>query len=440
MGAAAGQGWTSPSLPYLKSNSSELPITDFEGTWIASILDLGSITGNILSPVCSNFIGRKYLLLNLTLIQIISWVMIVFANQVITLYIARFLIGLAGNAALNFSMMYVGEIAGANIRGKLLFLVKLSVGLGFLAVKTAGAFLPYHMMNITMLMLAFPFFFIFPFIPESPYYLLTKNRREEAVQAIKKLQGSNIPKLINSELDRVQSAVKESQECKRGAVMELFFNKGNRKCLYIVIVAMTTTYLSGRVTIAAFTQEIMSYSGFFLAPEKCTVIIGVTEVLMIVVGAHVIEILGRKTIFLFSSILAVISLGSMGLFFFMKFNLLVDVTPISWVPFVCLIFYGAAINLGISTASYVLLGEMFALNVKVTAISLTVIACDILVFTTKILFQWINTEIGIYANFWMYAIFASIGALVFFLITPETKGKSLEEIQNILHGKKECKF
>ena len=435
IGNGTVDSWTSPALPFLTSNNSAFPVTEIQGSWIASTSDLGSATGNLLTPIFSSFMGRKHSLLIFAIVEVISWAMIISANNVIMLYTARFISGVSCTLAISFTIMYVGEIAGKNIRGILLLIVRISTQLGGLFVKIVGAYLPYQMMNVAMISILIPFFITFAFVPESPYYLLIKNRKEEAKRTIIKLQGTNNPEIVNFELMRVQKTVRETKENEKWALWDLFSNRGNRRSLLIVVIVCWTKFLSGDTSIEAYTQEIFAYSDFSLAPEHAAILYAGVTVIMPLLVTEVIERAGRKKTFLFSGIFSALGLGIVGLFFFIKFYLKSDLTSMSWIPFAGLIFYNIASNLGISSLTYVITGEMFALNVKETAITCVTITNDLLAFLVKVVFQWMNNVAGIYSTFWMYAFFSIVGTILFYWIAPETKGKTLEEIQEGLHSR-----
>ena len=435
LGIAAGQGWTSPALPYLKSNYSELPITESEGTWISSIFDLGLLFGDIITPFISNFMGRKYFLLISTFSQIIPWIIVIYSQRVFMLYIARFIYGIATTIAFSFAVIYIAEISEKNLRGILSLILHITLSFGQLAVKIAGAYLSYKMMNVTMLCITLIPVIILPIIPESPYYLLIRNKKEEALKTLMKLRGTNV-EVANSEMLNMENAVRESQNNTKLAFSELFCSKGNRKSLYIVMTALFTSLLAGKISVIAYTQDIYSYSNFSLSPEKSAMVLGTIDVIIVLIGTQAIERFGRRVTYLCCGILTGLGSATVGLFFFLKLYSMVDITLITWMPFIGLIIYTVGMNFGIFSISYVLLGEMFSFKVKVTAIACLNISCDLIIFTSKVLFDSVNSFIGVYANFWMYTVFCFIGTIIFYIIAPETRGKTLEEIQDIIRPDK----
>lgn len=433
IGCGTSLSWTSPALPYLKTNNSKIPISEFEGSWIASTLDIGGVIGNLINPLFSPFMGRKYCLAISTLIQIISWLMIIFAYNVKILYASRFINGLANSIAINFAMMYIGEIAEKNIRGILLLILRISLQSGSLIVLIFGAYLPYNIMNLSVLLMPLLYIITFAFIPESPYYLLLHDKMKEAQNSLIQLNGTNNCEIIDNEIYRINSMVKNAKETKTLALWDLFYLKGNRKGFFLLILLHSTKTLSGRYAIAAYTQEIFSYSGFSLAPELSAILYTIVTLLMLLIVSQFIERIGRRKIVLYSSIFSSIGLIIVGLFFFIKFSLNFDVNSITWLPLFGLIFYNIASTLGVGSLTYVITGEIFSLYIKVTAITCSAIIADIMIFFVKLSFQWMNNIIGIYTTFWIYSICCFSGGIIFFIFSPETKGKTLEEIQDILH-------
>lgn len=433
VGCGTSLSWTSPALPFLKSNISKIPISEIEGSWIASILDLGGLVGNLMNPLMSPIMGRKYCLAISTLLQLMSWLIIIFANNVATLYASRFTNGLANSIAINFAMMYVGEIAEKNLRGILLLILRTSLQTGSLIVLIFGAYLPYELMNLALLLMPLLYIITFAFIPESPYYLLLHDRKEEAQNAVIQLKGTNNPEIIDSELRRIKLTTSKAKETKNCALWDLFLLRGNRKAFLVLILLHSTKTLSGRLAIAAYTQEIFSYSGFSLPDKYSAILYTTTTLIMLLIASQFIERAGRRKLVLFSAIFSGFGLLIVGSFFFIKFYLKNDIESITWLPLFGLIFYNIASTLGVGSLTYVITGEIFSLYVKVTAVTCSAIIVDLMIFLVKVSFQWMNNNIGIYTTFWIYSFCCFVGGITFFFFAPETKGKTLEEIQDILH-------
>lgn len=110
------------------------------------------------------------------------------------------------------------------------------------------------------------------------------------------------------------------------------------------------------------------------------------------------------------------------------------VKQISWLPVVALIIFISTYSVGWGPLPWAVMGEMFASNVKAKASGITVSVCWFLAFLMTKFASNMQEEFGFFATFWMFDAFCIASILFAVLILPETKGKSLQQIQNILNG------
>ena len=433
MGCGIADSWTSPALPFLQSSDSDFRVTVDESSWIASLFNAGAIIGYIIYPFFIDRLGRKYALLILFIPQLTSLVLIYVARSVVLLYIARFISGMGYCAGEIVGYIYIAEIADKKIRGSLILLEAISYSTGGLIVVTMGAFVSYNNMNLISLSVPLLFITIFPFLPESPYFCLKNNREEDAIKILSRLRGVKDLKALEPEINRMKEAIIEGEISKKFAMRKLFENKRHRKALLIVALVKASTAFSGYLAVSSYSQEILSYSGFSLAPEYGTIILTAATLIFIIPTAPLVDYVGRRWLTLSSAIICSLSLGVVGLFFFLKYYLEInDHRSISWMPLVALMVFKISIMAGIYSTSNVLASELFPVEVKSSAFALISIAREILLFLVNLGFEWSIHMFGIYSVFWFYALSCFLLSYLCFIIMPETKGKNLEEIQKML--------
>ena len=432
LGFGAAQYWTSPALPHLKSKNSKFPLTPDEASWVASLLSIGAVIGYLLHSQLVDRIGRKKTMLIFSIPQIISWILILLAKNVIYLYIARLLGGIGYGGGYVVQIIYVGEISSKNIRGMLLILAKTSFVTGALITVSAGAFLSYDTTNLILLSLPVFFLLTFSFMPESPYFYLKINQEQDALKSLSKLQGITDSKLLNMEIRRMKKDMIKDQISKKHSLRKLFGIKRHRKAFYIALTAILSVIFSGSFTVISFTQFIISFSGFTLAPEYTTIIITFVVLCSSVILAPLPDYFGRKKLILFYGIIGASSSGTVGLFYFFKYNLQVDVSLISWVPLVALTIYTVACTVGLYGMSVILTSELFPVEVKSSAVCILYVINDSLLFTLKLGFYRSLGIFGIYGIFWIFAFFNFLLPIINVSIMPETKGKTLEDIQKLM--------
>lgn len=212
----------------------------------------------------------------------------------------------------------------------------------------------------------------------------------------------------------------------------LFFRKNNRRALIIIISASLTEILSGHMAIVSFAQQIFEYSSTFLRAEYAALILSGLKIGASFFSTLVVEKFERRQIFLITGLLASLSQLSVGVFFFLKLYMKIDVSTLTWLPLVGVSAYEVVGSIGMSSLYYVYQGELFSNEIKGQGVTCTNISYEIITFLVKLNFQLVIDAVGIYTVFWVFSVCCAIGSCVTYWITPETKGKSRREIQILL--------
>lgn len=439
-------GWTSPSLPQLKGPESHLPITSNDASWIASFFLLGNLPGNVLAAFLVDWLGRKASLLLAGLPLSLGWLLIIFAWQPYVLYVSRFLSGLGQGLVYVVCPMYIGEIADKDIRGVLGTFIKLMVTFGELYAHAIGPFVSYGALGYSCLLLSALFFLSFVWMPESPYYLVMRNRRSEAERSLRWLQslqttGPHRQQLVDEQLDQMQKAViRELSD--RGRARELFFGsqhspaEGNRRGLLVCLGLQLVLQLSGLAAIESYTQEILEESGDSELAIPAPLAVILLSVLQLAAGlgaAVLVDRIGRRPLLVSSTLLAGIALGLCGIFYLLKLRLGLETRGYGSILVASVIGYELVIALGLNPLAYSMLGELFPTNVKGFAVSLVNLWASLLAFVVSKMHQVVTDSYGIDVSFGWFAATCFLGLGFIVLYVPETKGKSLLEIQEELN-------
>ena len=429
--------WASPSLPHLTSEDSDFPVTIDQSVWLLSTVIIFGAIGYGINSLIMNRIGRKYTILVGGLILLSSKILLALANSYTFLFMTKIIMSIGGSVIYSIVPIYIGEIVDEKIRGRFLIFLKICVNIGAFLMVTAGAFLRYNTMNLVMISLPLLGFVMFPLTLESPYYYLLKGRENEALETLLKLSGGKKIENIMTDIERVKTAIVEGQNSKRTSIRELFSDRGCRRALMIHITTQFTYCMSGYLAIQAYAQEILSNSGSSLAPEYSVMIMTGIQIFAGFPSSLIVDRWGRRPTFLLSGVLSSLSLAIVGLFFFLKFFLEVDVSSITWLPLVGLISFTFVCNMGLSTIPFVFLGELFSVKVKGVAILTGLITNIIFTFSVTMILPLVSNSVGFHTTFWIFAISCLLGSITVFCIAPETKGKTLEEVLEILSGNRQ---
>ncbi|VEN44661.1 unnamed protein product [Callosobruchus maculatus] len=425
-------GWPSPSLPQLIHENSSIAVTHDEGSWLAAMPCIGAASGSIIAAVIVDKIGRKTSMLLTSPLYFVTWIMVAYSPSVMLLYIARFLVGTSDGVAFTVFPMYLGEIANAKIRGMLGSSVQVSMFIGMLLINSIGSFLDITYTALISAGVPILHFVTFCFMPESPYYLVMKENLKEAEKSLKKLYRS---KDVTDELNEVIESVKEDK-ANDGKFWELFTIKSNRKAVFIVFGLRAFQQLSGTNVITFYAGTIFKEAGSDVPSSISTIVYFSVQLVVSIIASFLVDKLGRKPLLIWSIIGSGAALAMEGVYVYLDDYTDVDMSHLKCVPLVALIGYVTVFNIGMGTIPVLLLGEMFPTSVKAVALCLADIFFGVIVTIISKFFQFTKDSMGLHVPFFVFTASCVLGLLFIIIWVPETKGKTLEEIQHELKGGK----
>lgn len=431
-------GWTSPVMPKLsdvKLVDSPLKevITDTSesAAWIASIIALGALVAPFVAGPLADKIGRKWTLLGSTVFFVIAYILLMVASEVWVIYLARLVQGFGVGFVMTAQPMYVGEISTDSCRGALGSFMQLFIVGGILYVYAIGPYVSYMALQWACIVLPVIFAGTFFFMPESPYYYAQKGQKADAINALKYLRGQSAEGVAD-EMAEIQASVEEAQRNK-GSFVDIFRNKGNLKALIISAGLITFQQLSGINVVLFNSQSIFKDANTGLDPAIATILVGIVQVLSSGVTPLIVDRLGRKIILLVSAGVMSIGLVMLGAFFYIK-STGDDISTIGWLPVTSLIIYVIVYCIGFGPLPWAVLGEMFPGNVKSIASSIVASTCWVLGFIVTRWYPALNA-LGPHYAFWLFGGFCVVAFFFTFFVVMETKGLSLQQIQDKLNGK-----
>lgn len=431
---AAGMtlAWTSSAGDDGKNLESlyDIHISKDEFSWISSLVAIGSAVICIPIGILTDMIGRKYSMLLMVVPFTIGWLLIIFAKSVIMFYIGRFITGLSGGAFCVAAPIYTAEIAENEIRGTLGSYFQLFLTTGILLSYILGTFVNMRILSIISALVPLIFFVVFMFMPESPSYYLKKGNEKFARKNLIKLRG--IQYNIENELQNQKDALEETNK-NSVSFWILIKSKTTLKSFIIAYGLMFFQQLSGVNVVIFYTNSIFEKANTGLNPSYSTIIVGVMQILAVFVSTLIVDRAGRRILLLISIIFLCLTSCTLGIYFYLLKNE-VDVNSIKWLPLVSVCIFIIMFNMGFGPLPWMMMGEIFAPEVKSVAASSACLFNWILVFIVTKFFSDLSKTIDLDATFWLFAVICLIGTFFVYFIVPETKGKSLEEIQRELNN------
>ncbi|CAG9799510.1 unnamed protein product [Chironomus riparius] len=430
-------GYSAIFLPQLQSESSTIPITLEEGSWIASLAAFAMAPGCLLGGFIMQKYGRKFSHYFLCIPTIIGWFSIYFAKSIPLILLGRFLTGLATGLLGPPGTVYIGETSEPKNRGFLLATITLSMSFGILLCHIMGTF--FHWKTVALISATiFPciIFMILSYLPESPSWLLTQNRLKEAEEAFLWLRGTSpdaageLEGLIKKH--EITKKEEDASNIENNFLTKLKINMRKPefyKPLGIILLCFFIMQFSGVNSVAFYTVSLMKNVTGPGNEYFSMIIIDTVRVLSSFVACVLLKMCYRRTLLMISGTGTSICMIAVSIcMYYSKTNL--GNSNISWLSMIFLIGYICFISCGLFPLPWVLQGEMLQQVTRGFSSGLTSCFNFICFFIVVKTFVQLSAVMETFGVFMVYALIALIGTLVLYRILPETKNRTLQQIED----------
>ncbi|XP_056169691.1 sugar transporter ERD6-like 6 isoform X4 [Syzygium oleosum] len=391
-------GYSSPTEDDIIS---DLGLSLSQYSIFGSLVNVGAMIGAILSGHMAEYIGRKGSLMIAAVPNVIGWLAISFAKDSLFLYIGRLLGGFGVGVISYVVPVYIAEISPQNMRGTLGSVNQLSVTMGVLLAYLFGLFVSWRILailgSLPCLILILGLFFI----PESPRWLAKMNLRKEVEASLNVLRGFDTD--ISHEVNEIKVGV--------GLLM--------------------LRQLSGINGVLFYSTTIFENAGIS-SSDVATVGVGAIQVLATGAPTWLPDKAGRKLLLIVSSSAMTLSLLFVAIAFYMESSASEDSKLYSIMGILSVVGVVAlvvAFSVGMGPVPWVIVSEIFPANIKGLAGSMATLAnwstTWAITLTANLLLDW---SAG--GTFTIYAVVAACTVVFVILFVPETKGRTLEEIQS----------
>lgn len=406
--------------------------------WAMSAALVGCLVGALLSGAWSDRYGRRKMLVVASFLFALSAAGTGGTDSFLWFVVFRMVGGFGIGIASNVSPIYIAEVAPAEVRGRFVSLNQLTIVLGILLAQIANWLIAgcypseggelsaesiewaWRWMFLAQLIPSGLFFVMSFVIPESPRWLASVGRRDEASRILSRIGGAGYAESTLKAMSTVTSGPKESVGWR-----ELLHQAGLRKVLLIGCVLAVFQQWCGINVIFNYAHEIFSGAGYAVSDVLMNIVVtGVTNVIFTFVAIHTVDRWGRRTLmFIGSAGLALIYLVLGAGYFW----------GVSGLPMLLLVVMAiACYAMSLAPVVWVVLSEIFPVRVRGLAMALSTFflwaACFVLTYTFPLLNEWVGAS----GTFWLYSAICVAGFLFIRSQLPETKGKTLEELEKEL--------
>jgi len=393
-----------------------------EKGWTVSCILIGCMAGSAFSGIISRKYGRKKALMFAAVIFFLSSVGCAFSNTHTIFIVFRMIAGVSVGAASALAPIYIAEVSPAKHRGKLLTINLIAIVLG----QTSAFFSNYALQNVggennwrwmigVMAIPSFLFLFFLFFVPESPRWLVEANKDHEALKVLRRLNSESI-------VESVFKDIKESLKQTSAKLSDLF-KKPIFKLLIIGCLLSVFQQVTGINIIMYYAPSIFKAAHFAQSSALFqTALIGLVYLVFSLLAFLFVDKLGRKPLMIYGSI-------GMGVFLILLALAFILGWPGYFILY-CIMGFIASFGFSLGPVVWVLIPEIFPNHYRSEGVAISVFIMWVSNFVVSVSFPYLLDALQGYA-FFIYAVMCALCLLFSIIMLRETKGKTLEELENL---------
>lgn len=400
-------------------------MTPLEQGWLVSSAIAGSVIGAAANGYLADIYGRKKIIFATAVIFVIGSLFCAYAQTVNQLILARIIIGIAVGMVSFAAPLYLSELSPQKIRGTLISLFQLAITAGILLSYLVNRIfatteLSWRLMLGSGIIPAAILLIGISFLSDTPRWLISKNREQEAKDIFQKIEPNCNPDIHIKEIRETLSAPQKNAKTpwQKWMFMPVFVGVG------IMFVQICT----GINTIIYYTPTIFQIAGFdsHIGALYATIGIGFVNFIMTIVAIATIDRLGRKPLLYIGLCGMLISLLALGGSFAWAEDL---GDSRKWLAVAAVVIYIASFAMSLGPVAWIMISEIMPLQVRGLAMSAATVSNFGFNFVVVLSFLPLLNLIGKAATFWCFAGITVFSILFVFRFVPETKGISLEQIE-----------
>ncbi|CAL1588892.1 unnamed protein product [Knipowitschia caucasica] len=436
--------YPSPVLPELQGSDSDprLRMNTTQAALFGSIYTLGAAAGGLGSMLLNDMLGRKMSIIISAVPSSIGYMLMGGAFNLRMLYVGRFLTGLAGGMTASSIPVYISEISHKAVRGALGSCPQITAVFGSLTLYILGLWVPWRWLAIAGAVPAVIMVVLLSFMPSSPRRLLCIGREEKAEQALRWLRGPDYDP--NPELSGIQHSIRMQ---KKVSWSEL----GTPEYYKPILISVGMRFLqqmTGITPILIYLQTIFTKSKVSLPPQYDAALVGVIRLLSVLLAASLMDKAGRKALLYTSSMLMFLSSLTLTItshstpcpgsqnrtalnshYALGNGTTALAQTDTTLIPVISTMVFIFGYAMGWGPITWLLMSEVLPLVTRGVASGLCVMVSWLTAFALTYAFSHM-LDYGLYVPYLLFTVVCVLGLLFTAVCIPETRGRSLEEIEN----------
>ncbi|KAK5640899.1 hypothetical protein RI129_009446 [Pyrocoelia pectoralis] len=395
------------------------------------MLALGVLATAVPAGYLADRFGIKKCAIASALPTLVFTVIVYFTRNIYWLCFARFLTGAAVGGVSVIGPMYMSEISDVALRGTLGSFFEFFIYAGVFFVSVCGAYVTYRTLTLIIGIFTLVFAVIFLYVPEGPTYLTRMNKHSEAESALRFYRGHDIDTV--ELLKEIQEGIEEKAK-RTSSIKKSLMSKGVLRGLVACVGLTIFQQLSGVDCFILYAVQIFQATATSIDAYSSSMIIAAVQTISAAMAVFIVEKARRRLLLFISTIGSGICLGVMGAYFHMQ-EFRIDFPGFRFIPIGSFTIFSLAFAVGLGPVLWMINGELFPHEIKGVANGITISTNWIFTFIVTKTFPIAMVDLGAQYSFYFFAICMAVCIVFIKFCVPETKGKTLEEIQIELNGR-----
>ncbi|XP_048369214.1 solute carrier family 2, facilitated glucose transporter member 6 isoform X1 [Sphaerodactylus townsendi] len=434
--------YPSPVIPALeRSQVRSLQLSEAAASWFGSVFTLGVAAGGLGTMYFNDCWGRKLSIMTSAVPSAFGYLLMGSAQEVWMLLVGRLLTGFAGGVTSASIPVYISEISYPGIRGALGSCPQIMAVLGALTLYSLGLVLPWRWLAVAGEVPVLLMIILLCFMPDSPRFLISKRKDDEALSALTWLRGQDTD--YQWEYEQIKDSVKEQSKPITWAELKTPYIY---KPVGITLLMRFLQQLSGITPILVYLQLIFDSTAVILAPQYDAVLVGAVRLVSVIVAASSMDKAGRKILLYISAVIMFASSLTLGLYIhYVPLHRNTSTTAVNSsheslvphpangltiLPLIATMFFIIGYAVGWGPITWLLMGEVLPLKARGMVSGLCVLVSWLTAFALTKAFLRVKEAFGLEVPFFFFSIICVINLIFTKWLIPETKGRSLERIES----------
>lgn len=423
-------GWSGILMKQKNDPDAGVVVSEMDVVWLVSLLGLVWTFSSFVSGPLMEQLGLRRLLLLSLLPSSLCWLLLAFPLATWVMYVGR--VGTCVTAGIINTILQplLAELCQPRYRGFVLTLPEIMVSVGLLFSYALPRFLSWQVSAALLAAPFLPMFLLMLLVPESPYWLLKRDRKDEAKKVLLRLDPScdvaEEISVIKSSCTDDPTFLEQVQQLKKGR---------NARPVLLVLSHFLLRELGGPSVIFMYSAYMFALAGVQLDAFTCSILVGAMRLLATMASALVSDRVGRRAMLLCTAVVCAAAQAVAGGALLLGKDTTLGGGTLSLIPLVAVLLYVAFYGVGLAPIPWVLVGELLPTAVRSLGAAIVSSVFALSVFVINFIFPSLIALLSLGGTFLLFAVVNASLALVVLFFLPETSGLTLKEVELVFASK-----